>query len=205
MSEDWSRRVRRDLSRVSVYIVLLAVLLFIAGFSFETIPLLGPYSNYLVYIQGILIALLGYKILGAVSQAVYHSVRKFSDHPTAASMRTIARIGGIAVLLSVLSSLFKVNPTAALTIGSFSGLVVGFATQNVLTQAVSGIFLAISRPFQVGDEVTVLKYTGVVKDIRVMQTVLRTPDGKEVLIPNNKIVGEVIVINQREEGSSEDL
>jgi len=116
-----------------------------------------------------------------------------SDRGTAGSLRTLTRIGGIAILLSVLTSIFKVNTTAALTIGSFSGLVIGFATQNVLTQAMAGLFLALSQPFELGDEISVAGQTGIVKDIKIMQTVLKARDNsKEVLIPNNTVFGAII-------------
>ncbi|MFB0567253.1 MAG: mechanosensitive ion channel domain-containing protein [Candidatus Bathyarchaeia archaeon] len=77
-----------------------------------------------------------------------------------------------------------------------SGLVVGFATQTVLTHAVAGIFLVISRPFKHGDMVTLSGQTGFVKEIKLMHTILRTKDGKkEILIPSGTIIGATIVKN----------
>jgi len=56
--------------------------------------------------------------------------------------------------------------------------VVGFATQTVLTHAVAGTFLAVSRPFKCGDLMTVAKQTGTVIGIRIMHTVLESREGR---------------------------
>ena len=175
------------------YFVFLGVLLVLLAYLFETVDFLTQFYQYLVYIQGALVIVLGYQITTSIADAVFKLTVEVSDRGTAGSLRTLIRIGGVAILLSVLTSIFKVNATAALTIGSFSGLVIGFATQNVLTQAVAGLFLALSRPFELGDEITVAGQTGVVKDIKIVQTVLKNRDGsKEILIPNNTIFGAII-------------
>jgi len=166
----------------------------IISLAFKKFPIIQPYLEYIPYIQSILVFLIGYKIVNSLSGAVYYSMRKVSDHPTAATLKTITKIGGIAILLSVLTSIFGVSASAALTVGSFSGLVVGFATQTVLSHAVAGVFIAITRPFKPGDLVTIAGNTGIVEDIKLMHTVIRSQSGdKEVLIPSGKIFSEIIV------------
>ena len=115
------------------------------------------------------------------------------DEGIGGASRTIIRIFGVAFLLAILASLFNVSAATSLTVGSFSGLVVGFASQNVLSQVIAGFFLAISRPFEVGDIITVSGMTGEVKDINFMQTVLVTNDkSQEILIPNNTVFTSAI-------------
>jgi len=188
------------------YVVVLAVLLLVLNFvfgwkSFEEIPsFLQPYSSiillvqpYLAYIQAVLIFVMGYLVVNAVSGMVYTYMRRMTDHPTAATIRTITRISGLAVLLSMAASVFNVNPAAALTIGSFSGLVIGFATQTILSHVVAGVFLLISRPYTFGDTITVAGQTGVVKEIKLMHLVLEATDGtREILIPSGTVVTQII-------------
>ncbi len=188
------------------YIVILAVLLFSLNFLFswtsqeEMPPYLQPYSSillliqpYLLYIQAALVFILGYLAVNALSGLIYAYMRRVSDHPTAATVRAITRVSGIAVLLSLMASTFNVNPAAALTVGSFGGLVVGFATQTILTHVVAGVFLLISRPFTYGDTVTVSGQTGVVKKVTLMHLVLETEDGtKDILIPSGTVVTQII-------------
>ncbi|MEM3507412.1 MAG: mechanosensitive ion channel [Candidatus Bathyarchaeia archaeon] len=79
-------------------------------------------------------------------------------------------------------------------LGSFSGLVVGFATQSILMHSIAGISIGILKPFKHGDLITIAGYTGIVKDIKLMHTVLESQNGnKELLIPNGKIIREILV------------
>jgi len=90
----------------------------------------------------------------------------------------------------LMASVFNVDPTVALTVG---GLVVGFATQTILTHVVAGFFLLMSRPFTYGDTITVSAQTGVVKEIKLMHVVLETEDSEnDILIPSGTIVTQII-------------
>ena len=192
--------------KITLYIVVLGGSLFLVNFLFgwasyeEIPPYLQPYSGailfihpYLVYIQAALLFILGYFVIKAISGIVYTYVRRATDHPTAATVRTITRISGIAILLSLMTSVFNVNPAAALTVGSFGGLVVGFATQKILSNVVAGVFLLLSRPFTYGDTVTISGHTGRVKGIKLMRLVLESEDGtKEILIPSGTVVEQII-------------
>ncbi|MHA2434215.1 MAG: mechanosensitive ion channel family protein, partial [Candidatus Thorarchaeota archaeon] len=177
--------IRSGTLRTTLYIVVLAVSLSILNFlfswtSFEEIPpYLQPYTSiilliqpYLLYIQAAVVFVFGYLTVKAISRLVYTYMRRVADHPTAATIRAVTRISGMAVLLSVVASVFNVDPAAALTVGSFGGLVVGFATQTILSNVVAGVFLLLSRPFTYGDSVTVSGQTGVVKRITLMHLVL---------------------------------
>lgn len=194
MSEKWSKKVGREGLKVAAYGVALALALSAMSLAFEIVAMIKPYEGYLPYIQAALVFLLGYKAIGSLSRAIYCSMRRISDHPTVAATEIITKIAGVAVLLSLVASIFGVSASAALTVGSFSGLVVGFATRSVLTHAIAGIFIALSRPFKHGDLITVAGQTGVVKAISLMHTTLDSQQGdKEILIPSGKIIGEIIV------------
>lgn len=204
--EEKIQSIRRNFIKTLVYLVFLSVSLFVINFLFgwvsieEIPPALQPYSSiimmiqpYMAYIQAVLIFGFGYLAVRTISSMTYTYVRRIADHPTAAALRTITRITGLAILLSMLASVFNVNPAAALTVGSFGGLVVGFATQTILSHVVAGVFLLLSRPFKYGDTVTILGVTGVVKEITLMHLILETTDGKmEVLIPSGSVVTQVI-------------
>jgi small-conductance mechanosensitive channel len=206
MEKEKLQSFRRASFKTVLYLLILFVLLFVLKVIFgwslleDIPPYLQPYSNiilfvnpYLVYIQAGLVFIFGYLAINAIASLIYTYMRRISDHPTAATLRTITRISGIAVLLSMMSSFLNVNPAAALTVGSFGGLVVGFATQTILSHVVAGVFLLISRPFTYGDIVTVAGQTGVVKEVKLMHLVLKVEDGtKEILIPSGNVVTQII-------------
>jgi hypothetical protein len=209
--EEKIQSFRRGSLKTVFYIAFLVILLSVLNFVFnpptttedgEVIlllpPFLQPYEDvirmvqpYLSYIQAGLIFVIGYLAVNAISKLIYTYMRRISDHPTAAAVRSISRISGIAILLSLMASVFQVNAAAALTVGSFGGLVVGFATQTILSNVVAGVFLLVSRPFTYGDTVTVAGQTGQVKEIRLMHLVLETED-REILIPSGTIVTQII-------------
>lgn len=194
------------LSRTIAYVIVLTIIVALVSFLFgwssiEQIPdYLQSYSNilllinpYLKYIQAVIIFGFGYLVVNSASGMVYSYVRRITEHATAATLRTITRIVGIGVLIALMASVFNVDPTAALTVGSFGGLVVGFATQSILTHVVAGIFLLMSRPFTYGDTITVSAQTGIVKEIKLMHVVLETEDSEnDILIPSGTIVTQII-------------
>jgi len=204
--EEKIESVRSSVAKTIAYLVILTISLLIVNFIFgwarleQIPPHLQPFSNiilmiqpYMVYIQAALIFAFGYMAVRAVSNMTYAYARRVVDHPTAAAVRTITKIAGLALLLSMLASVFNVNPSAALTAGSFAGLVVGFATQTILSHVVAGIFLLLSRPFKYGDIITIAGKTGRVKEITLMHIVLETTDGKnEILIPSRNAVTQII-------------
>jgi hypothetical protein len=198
--------LRRGTIKTSFYIVLLAISLTTMNLIFrwksveDIPPFLKQYSSiimavnpYLLYIQAALVFAFGYMTVKNISKIVYTYMRKQVDHPTAATIRTITRIAGIAVLLSLTASVFNVNPAAALTVGSFGGLVVGFATQTILSHVVAGVFLLLTRPFTFGDIITVSGQRGTVKEVKLMHLTLETEDGtRDILIPSGTVVTQII-------------
>ncbi|MEA2053532.1 MAG: mechanosensitive ion channel family protein [Candidatus Thermoplasmatota archaeon] len=74
-----------------------------------------------------------------------------------------------------------------LVAGGILGIVIGFASQTVVSNLISGIFLMIERPMAVGDGVNIGDVSGIVKDIKILSTTVRTYDGIYVRIPNDKV------------------
>ena len=73
-------------------------------------------------------------------------------------------------------------------------IVVGFAAQQVFSNVISGIFIAVFKPFRVGDRISVKGENGTVDDITLRHTVIRTWKNEFVVIPNAKI-GEENITN----------
>jgi small conductance mechanosensitive channel len=68
-----------------------------------------------------------------------------------------------------------------------TALVVGFAAKSTLANLVSGLSLAIYRPFRIGDRVTIEGEYGTVEDITLRHTIVRTWENKMLVIPNEKM------------------
>jgi small conductance mechanosensitive channel len=73
------------------------------------------------------------------------------------------------------------------------GLTLGFALRDVLSNSVSGVLLLVQRPFSIGDTISVAGHEGVVEDVRVRDTVLRTTDGRTAYVPNTTVFNDVVL------------
>ncbi|MCK6628412.1 MAG: mechanosensitive ion channel [Anaerolineae bacterium] len=72
------------------------------------------------------------------------------------------------------------------------GFTVGFALQDIAKNFVAGILLLIQQPFSIGDSVEVKGYGGIVTNIEIRSTTVRTWDGLLVIIPNADVYGNPI-------------
>ncbi len=73
-----------------------------------------------------------------------------------------------------------------------AGAGIALALQGVLGNLVAGLTILLTRPFRVGDYISIVKEEGVVQDITVFNTTLQHADLSRVVIPNRKIVGEIL-------------
>jgi small conductance mechanosensitive channel len=127
----------------------------------------------------------------------------------AAVQRLLARAGADPLLGSFLRNLVLVLLLAVVFIGALdragvptasllaalgaAGLAIGLALQGSLSNLAAGVLLIAFRPFRVGDSIEVGGVAGVVQSVSLMQTFLLTADNREVILPNAKVAGEVIV------------
>jgi len=72
------------------------------------------------------------------------------------------------------------------------GLVIGFASQRTIGNVVAGILIAFTQPLRLGDRVTVEGTEGIVEEIGLTYTWIRTPDNDRLVVPNEKLASETI-------------
>lgn len=96
--------------------------------------------------------------------------------------------------LSALSQFTGLGRVAGsfLASGAIVAAIVGFAARQVLANLVAGIMLTISQPLRVGDWVTFEEHYGVVEDLRLNFTVLRTLSEQRVVIPNERLASGIL-------------
>jgi len=103
---------------------------------------------------------------------------------------------GILVLggLFALSQFGGLNKLAAGVLASSAivAAVVGFAARQTLANLIAGVMLTIAQPLRIGDQVTIEEQTGVVEDVRLNYTILRTAEGRRLFIPNERLATQVL-------------
>jgi small-conductance mechanosensitive channel len=98
---------------------------------------------------------------------------------------------GVAIALLQFGGLNKLA-ASLLASSAIAAAIIGFAARQTLANFVAGIMLAITQPVRVGDWVTFDDQYGVVEDVFLNYTVLRTPADARLLIPNEKLASGII-------------
>lgn len=111
--------------------------------------------------------------------------------------RLLGRMARIAVLVLAalyVLSIFKQTQLVTSFIASLgiAGLIIAFALQDITKNFAAGVLLLILRPFRLDDWIKVKEFEGVVTDISLRATTLRTSDGEEVLVPNADVYSSPI-------------
>src|ERR671936_914566 len=97
-------------------------------------------------------------------------------------------------LLSALLVIPQVRAVAGGLLASSAvvGIVVGFASQRTLGNFVAGLLIAFTQPVRLGDEVEIEGSRGVVEEIGLIYTFVRTENGDRLVIPNEKLASDTI-------------
>lgn len=116
--------------------------------------------------------------------------RSLKDRVSKDVGETIIKVLYFGILAIVFFSnlpLIGIHPSGFLLAGGVAGIVLGFASQSIVGNLVSGFFLMVERPIKIGDQVQINDVSGYVIDIRIISTLIRTYDGLLVRIPNQQV------------------
>ena len=97
------------------------------------------------------------------------------------------------LLLISVASMVGITTTSFIAVIGAAGLAVGLALQGSLSNFAGGVVILLFRPFNVGDFVEMLGFSGVIKEIQVFKTTLTTGDNKTIIMPNGPIANGNIV------------
>ncbi len=153
-------------------------------------------KDYLMLLQSIQVSIFGYFVIEIVSNT-FHDLTYDYFKDTSKSIKILIRISGAIIIIAIIISYLSNDPIVAASIGTISGLIVGFASQNIIGNIIAGLYLALIRPFKLGDEITAFSYTGIIFDIGLISTKLYTQDNKIVLVPNSSLVTTTLVLNKK--------
>lgn len=104
----------------------------------------------------------------------------------------IVFIGFMIALVIAIPGFTPAQLISALGIGSVA---IGFAFKDVFQNLLSGILILLSEPFRIGDEIVSGTFTGVVEDIQIRATYIRTGDGRRIVIPNANLFTNPVTVN----------
>jgi small-conductance mechanosensitive channel len=105
-------------------------------------------------------------------------------------MTTIIFVGFLSALLVIPQ--VRAVAGGLLASSAVLGIIVGFASQRTLGNFVAGLLIAFTQPVRLGDDVVVEDTEGIVEEIGLIYTFVRTQDGDRLVIPNEKLASDTI-------------
>ncbi|MCU4799047.1 mechanosensitive ion channel family protein [Halobacteria archaeon HArc-gm2] len=153
----------------------------------------GPLGNAIVFV----VVLAGIYLVGRlfVLPVVDRALR--SRELDAHARRPLRKLVNLAVIFVAIAVAFGMADygnilTALATVGAAATLAIGFAMQDVLANFVAGIFIYTDKPFRIGDWIEWDGNSGVVEDISLRVTRVRTFDNELLTVPNSQLTDGVI-------------
>jgi small-conductance mechanosensitive channel len=139
------------------------------------------YASNLVFIVELLLRRLPIGAESAIDRSLGPLLRK--------TMRAVLWIIGV---LFILNSVFNQDIGALLATLGIAGLAISLAAQDSLKNLIGSVTIVLDRPFQVGERIVYKDFDGVIEEIGLRSTKLRTLTGHVVTIPNSNIVNDPI-------------
>jgi small-conductance mechanosensitive channel len=114
--------------------------------------------------------------------------------------RLLGRLSqGAVILLGLLVSLSIVIPSFhardLIQVLGLGSVAIGFAFRDIFQNFLAGILLLITQPFHIGDQIVVTGFEGTVEDIQTRATIIKTYDGRRIVIPNSTLFNQSVTVN----------
>jgi small-conductance mechanosensitive channel len=160
----------------------------------------GDQTAKLVYILGTLaFFVFGMIAVFGLSGAAQRALQPLTGRAHAGIVRYVLLIAGVFAILTISLALLGVNPRQLLVGGAVTGVLLGIAAQQSLSNVFAGLVLLFASPFRVGDRVRFRagalsgQIEGVVTDLSLTYVRLETEDGT-VLLPNSQVLASAVML-----------
>jgi small conductance mechanosensitive channel len=141
----------------------------------------------------IVIFLLGKWIAAKVTNLAKAGMKKREVDPALVSFLTSIAYYAlmVAVVIAAIGQL-GIKTTSFVAVLGAAGLAVGLALQGSLSNFAAGTLIILFRPFRIGDFVEAGGTAGIIEEIGVLFTQMKSPDNKKIIVPNSQIMGGTI-------------
>ncbi len=150
----------------------------------------------------IITLIVGLWIIAGIRNLIAKALRRRKVDPTLSPF--VSNVFGWilkAMLFISVASMIGVQTTSFVALLGAAGLAVGLALQGSLSNFAGGVLILIFRPYEVGHFIEAQGHLGTVKEIQIFTTVLLTPQGRRVIVPNGALSNGSI-INYTVEGTA---
>jgi len=143
------------------------------------------------YIYSAEAAVLGVSLTEMLARVVSHSTHEHERQFFGPRFRIMVRIVGYLTAIVSVILILSSNPTLGISAGAIAGIVIAFATQNLIGNMLAAVLIINTRMVQIGEEITVTDIKGIVADINLSHTIVHVDDDI-VYIPNTVMVSNAV-------------
>ncbi|HEV8459921.1 MAG TPA: mechanosensitive ion channel domain-containing protein [Gaiellaceae bacterium] len=152
-----------------------------------------------IFWQRVLIAIGAIVVASLIAKLIDWRIARKNLTPEAVTRYRVLRrtLYSAIIFVGVMSALLVIPGVRAIAGGVLAssavvGLVIGFASQRTIGNAVAGVLIAITQPLRIGDHVEVEGVRGIVEEIGLTYTWIRTRDNDRLVVPNEKLASQSI-------------
>ncbi|AGS38516.1 MAG: small conductance mechanosensitive channel [Cycloclasticus pugetii] len=145
-------------------------------------------------IAALAIFIIGKMIAKSIKSGVIKAMKKGGSDPILISFTTnIIYTALLAFVIIASLGQLGIQTTSFIAIIGAAGLAIGLALQGSLANFAAGVLMIIFRPFKKGDFIEGAGASGIIEEVHIFNTVMRTGDNKTIIIPNGSLMGGNIV------------
>ena len=144
-------------------------------------------------VTAILIFYVGKLVIGILVRALRKLLQKNDVDATLTSfVSNLVRMTLLVfVVIAAITQLGVPSAQFVAVVGA-AGLAVGLALQGSLANFAAGVLIVLFRPYKVGDYVEAAGISGTIEQVQILTTILKTPDNKQIIVPNGQIMDSII-------------
>ncbi len=101
----------------------------------------------------------------------------------------------LGLLISLVIALPTFKPAQLVDFLGITSVAIGFAFRDILQNFLAGILILWNQPFEIGDQIKMGDFEGNVESIQTRATMIRTYDGRRVVIPNSQLFSNPVIVN----------
>ena len=139
----------------------------------------------------LIVCLIAVKILMAASRKLLNKSKL--DKSLHAIILSTLKVLLIFLTIMIVAPSLGIETSSLLAVLSIAGVAVSLSIQGILGNFFSGVTLLISKPYKVGDFVTIGGQTGTIVETGITHTKLHTIDNQVILVPNSSVTSNVII------------
>ncbi len=154
---------------------------------------LNDFEKFVVLVGSIILIIILERLMQYLLERKIKNMIQIAVDDVINGLKVIIRLGAAICVLYVAMFIYQLSIEQILGLSTLLGAIVSFASVQAIQNFIAGLFILITRPFGIQDFVSISGKEGIVVEISLNYTKLKTFDMSYIFIPNKKILGATII------------